>query len=244
MPIPSESNQGLGSDGTPSPIPSGAEGLSPSGQGAGSKVSLETLLDKIERITGEVNALKSGKDKGISRVEKEVSDLRETLARYEKLKAKGMSADEAADEIQHGASVQDALRALNEKVDRLASGAGVGSPSSGTVLATKTFVELGLDPSDPDVQIALADVAGKSPEAIELAALRLSRRKAAQPNPNNAQAPVTTDGKAPSKATAEDIERGYLDAVKGVRRGDIEHLNRIKNEWREKARQAGFLLNV
>ena len=50
--------------------------------------ALESALQEIKALKGEVNALKSDKDKGVARVAKEVQGLSEQFKRYEQLRSK------------------------------------------------------------------------------------------------------------------------------------------------------------
>lgn len=229
-----------GSNGTPIPPNSGTDPE----QVTQSKVNLEQLQSSVERLTGLVRSLQSEKDKGVSQVKKDVSEIQDALARYDKLRVKGMDAEEAIAEIVNGATIQDQLKTLTETVNRLAAGSGTGTPLPGSSDVTQVFAKVGLDPNDPDVLIAASELKGKSPEAIELAAYRLRDRKATQPEPTPAQAAALRNGPPTPPNKGAEIEAGYLADVAKVPRGNIDALNQVKRKWREEARKAGLQLNV
>lgn len=62
-------------------------------------VTLEALHKAITMLTGEVNALKSGKDKGIAKVATKVNDLEETIKQYEKYRQEYQTPDKALREM-------------------------------------------------------------------------------------------------------------------------------------------------
>lgn len=238
---------GGGSAGAPSSAASAGKGDS---EGSGQAVTLsqadwEALNRRLQAIErGEQAAKDRAVRKTNERLDRLEGDFRSLLERaaQEGRSAKDVLTDIAASEE------ADARQALMEMAQAFRSGkfspAGVGIAQSATDAAAQVFSNVGLDPKDPDVAVAMSEVAGKSPEAIELAAYRLKERKASQPNPKDAQSPAPRGGAPASQDKAAEIEAGYLDEVKTVRRGDIEHLARVKKKWRDKAREAGLLLNV
>jgi hypothetical protein len=183
-------------------------------------------------MAGEINALKSGKDKAVSQVRKDVEDVREKLARYEKLRSKDMSPDEAMDEVLSGATIQDEIRELREQMRTLVERGGIGSSASGTPTAAQAFSSVGLDPADPDVAIAISEAEGKSPAEMKLAAYELRERKSKQPTPTRAQGSSIAENTPPAP-NLEGLRKEYEQEVRKFH-GNAGAIAQLKEGYRKR----------
>lgn len=239
-------SQGTEIEGAPSPTGS-AQGSDSGGSGqvALSKEqwdALQARLDAIERRT------QSDKDRAVRKANERLDKLEEGVRPLlERAAKEGKSVSDVLTELDQQDEIEF-KQAMREMLSAIKTGTlpipAAGKPAGGGSDAAQVFVNKGLDLSEPDVQAALAEANGKSALEAELIALRLKDRKTSQPNPKPAQGSAISGGAPQTQSTADEIERGYREAVSKVRRGDIENLHRVKQEWMEKARKAGFLLNI
>jgi len=166
-------------------------------------VTLEALHKAVTMLTGEVNALKSGKDKGIAKVATKVNDLEETIKQYEKYRQEYQTPDKALREM---------------KVDAMLSGRENGSYST-DVLDGKSgnsaqpagvdytgFINaMGLQANDAEV-VAAITTGGETLDVINrLTDLANKRRQSPKPPAQPSPLPSSGGGTLPGEETLDDV---------------------------------------
>lgn len=162
----------------------GTQGSQPAGSSASGsggsfdpselKAVIDSLSSTVKEIDARTRSLQGDKDRGISKLTKEIEDAKNRLAAVERLKKLGLTEDEAVLEL---ASRQ---ASSNQPV----TPAPVGNE---TVKVDEIIGEYGLDMTNPEVKIAFEGRQFKSREEAELTAARLLKPK---PKPTNAQMPA------------------------------------------------------
>lgn len=182
--------------------PANAQPSSPGGQPfegvAELKATLDKALAKLDAQDGEIRALKSGKDKAVDRISKDVGPMKETL---EKL-AKYLGVD--ADKIK---SAQREM-IIDELYAERFEGRQPERPTNGMVESQGRTADagvivksLGLDENDPDVAAILRE----GGDTLQLAKVAIAR--ASKPTPSPASAPAMgTQPIAPMDTSAKIAE--------------------------------------
>ena len=166
-------------------------------------VTLEALNKAVAMLTGEVNALKSGKDKGIAKVATKVNDLEETIKQYEKYRQEYQTPDKALREM---------------KVDAMLSGRDDGSYSA-DVLAGR-----GGNPSQPasvdytgfinamglpvnDAEVVAATTAGGETLDVITRLTDIANKRKQSPKPPAQPSPLPSSGgqSLPGEETLDDV---------------------------------------
>lgn len=178
--------------GTPgSPNSGGSQEQNVSG-GSGDAQSLQATLDSLNKKLGELDArtksLQSDKDRGVQRTEREVNELKKKFAEVEKLKSRGLSDDDAFEEVELRENIRLISQQLKANTPAQTSPAGNGNGQA--VDRASVLSQYGLDENDPDVTAAMAGV--KTAEQAELAALKVIYRRDRKPTPDASAAPVAT----------------------------------------------------
>jgi len=165
---------------------------------------LESLLKKVSDLEGQVRSLQSGKDKATYKLEKDVGTLKETIAKYEELRAEGLSQSRALKEMQLDALLEKQTPADPLSTSTPQAQGSAPATQTGTEMAA-VLQELGLTANDPQVIEAMRLPAPKLVAA--LAKLAVERNQAPNPavlqNTGGGSAVVGTDDLAAIVAKLE-----------------------------------------
>lgn len=213
---------------------SGGEPNQPDPQaGASSSVeaeSLEAVLDKVRTLEGMVKSFQSGKDKGQDRLESQVANLSEQLARYETLRAQGLEPAKAEREM-----ILDDIIAER----RTPQEPTPGKPRPAASVEAQTIAKaLGLNENDPEVVKTLRDHPDNVLEQV-LGIANLARtRQSTQPNP----AAVQTAGGGAAVSSEDELSKQYQSEKSKIKRGSqaANQLMALKQKYRENARRLGI----
>jgi len=207
-----------------------------SADSATSRVDTKALAAEVAKLLKPdfEKVAQSTKDKRIAALEKKlgVGDLAEL--------------EELGAQIPDSVKMEYRFRQLETQRQPESSGQTPTSQGSGANLTAQDVSEVvknfQLDANSADVIEALRGTY-RNRDHFEATLARLAMAKTNKPAPDaansstlNAQ-PVSTD-----KAAA--IEKGYLEAIAKVPRGNTHQVSLVKAEWRKKAREAGLNLNV
>jgi len=195
------------------------------------------LQKRLETQDGEIRALKSGKDKAVSRVEKSNEEMLAKLAKY-------LDVDERKVAEAQRQSVLDDLVA--ERVggrQPVSSSPGKDEGKGGTV--ELQFIDNALElPADDSRVTDLKLKYGSDPASYLREGMKLKSQFIQQNPPSPAEMPLP-QGQAPKKAeTQAQLEADYQKAVANVKRGDVWALSEVQRQFRERARKEGYILNV
>lgn len=172
---------------TPTPAPSGQTDASQTSQAAQDVPQFVTKAD-LEDFR---KSLQSRKDKGISNLEKQVTQLSEQISQYEAYRATGLTPEQAQREMQ-----VDALLAQQVANTEVPATEPQGSGDEWGAALDSIFTKTGLDKNDPKV-LELAQKYGDSPAFLgELTALGIER--ASQPPPSPGTIVTPSGGLTPS----------------------------------------------
>lgn len=195
-------------NGTPS-TPSGG---SSSGQGdsGGSfdakalQASFEALTKRLDEVDARSKALQGEKDRGIKKANDELNELKRRFAEIEKLKKSGMDEDAAFEEL----GFREEVRSVREQLSKLnpAQPQPAGNGAGKAVDAAEVIKKYELDGNDPEVIAKILRGEFKSPEEMELAALRIAYGRA-KPTPPSPSAIPPLVGSTPSGNSDETVRR-------------------------------------
>jgi len=197
-----------GTGGQPTqPVSPGATGADSTGE-----VTLADVLKDLKELQGQVRSLQGSKDKAVHRVQAEVNGLTEQLKRYEDLRAKGVSQEDALfrmeveDEILARKGGNPAAQAPQQAT------AGSPSPAAG-VDYTDILTSMGLDANNPEVVKAIANA--KSPiETIQQFTLLARARTTQTPITVTNPAPLPGAGGAAAGDTLESLTAELVELQK------------------------------
>lgn len=189
------------------------------------------LVKQIKELAAQVHALQGDKDRGVRRVEQQVSDLSARLTDYEAYRSRGLGPDEAMRQMR----IDQLLQSQN--ADRPPEPAAPAPPPGNPgmlVQAPKVDVEqvltaIGVDPNGPEAVLLYRE--GKtSPEALlEFAVRKLTRK----PDVNPAQ---TMPAPGMTSAPAPDLMAEYAKKAAALPRGSQALFN-LRAEYRAKGLQ-------
>mgnify|MGYP001612159682 CR=1 FL=1 len=226
----SDSGQAQEEDGQPSPTTPGAGDKHNSSSASQPQDALGERLTRIEKM---LSSFQSGKDRAIDKTRSEVDELRKAFSDVQTLMKKGLSEEEAFDELEGRKVDSEFKQAVLELRDALKGGkslpvqAGGAQAVPSVVEVLNSFKEL--DANDPDVVskvLSLTDA-----KEAEFAALKLIRQRTAQ-KPPSPSAAATIAGKPSSPANVETLTKKYQnDMIAG--RGNKELGNSIKTKARK-----------
>lgn len=227
-----------GAGGNQPPV-SPEQGQSIAGVPQGSQEVLE-LRKSYERLERELKGLQSRQDKGQNEVQSFMAEVKQQMAKGKSLE----EAEAAVNESREAQAKSDLLLKMARKLGVLddvsqTSPAGNGGPVTSTA-AKAVINELQLDGNAPEVVSILAK--GLDPDRQELELRRFAARP--RSTPDAASASTFTASPAPATNKAAEIERGYLEELATVPRGNTHKVSMVKAKWRKAAREAGFQLNV
>lgn len=197
-------------------------------------------MKRLNEIDGLVRSLQSGKDKGVKKLTDEVDSLKEQLARYEKLRSKGLDPEEAAYRME----VEQLLaerRGGRASTPVPAQGGG-GSPTQPAVIDHTALLDnLGLDPNSPEVLAIVRAGGDLSQQVIAFGNLAAQKRAKPQPQPNPAQQVPTGGGLPTGSVTSDSLMRKYQELTKNVPPGQagIQARQSAKYAIRKEADEAG-----
>jgi hypothetical protein len=231
-------------EGTPtSPTAGGSQGQgasSSSFDAAKLQATLEALTKKVEEADARSRSLQGDKDRGVAKTRKEVDALKAQFAEIEKLTRDGMALDDAVEEYDFRSTVRELKTQLANLIPAPNPTAGSGTVEAANV--AKVFADYGLDLKDPRV-LEVAQRGYKDPDALELAAFKLSKSLAASPTPNPAQNPAG-NVQQPSSNNIADVINAYEQELKAIPRGQTMAVSNLKAKYRKIAREKGFILNI
>lgn len=187
--------------------------------------TLSNALKKIEAQDGEIRALKSGKDKAVTRALDEIQPMKETVAKL----AQYLNIPEAEVVKAQKAMVLDDL--VNE---RMRGGQQLERPAEGTAERKSSAVEfqivdelLDLPANDSRVTQLKLDH-GNDINAYKEAAKKL-KQSLATGNPTPAEQPLPTGNGLPKP----DLMAKYESEKAKIRRGDIASLSALQSKYRK-----------
>ena len=220
---PTEGNQ-TANGGAPANAQPSSMGGQPFEGVAELKATLDKALAKLDAQDGEIRALKSGKDKAVDRLTKDVGPMKETL---EKL-AKYLGVDEEKIRSAEREMIIDELYAEKFGGRQPEQPANGMAASQGKAVDASIVKELGLDENDPDVAKVLRE---SGPDPLKLAKVAVSKAKTPAPDPSGAPAMGTppalpTDGQ-------EALAAAYSKEVASLR-GNVLAVSQLQAKYRQK----------
>jgi len=205
------------------------EGVKPGSSSAGQpQGEIEERLKRIEKM---VSSFQSGKDRAVDKVSKDNTELRESLSALQSLMKKGLSEDEAFEELDNRKGDSEFRSAVIELRNALTGGKPLPAQASEAVDMASVITQYGLSYSDP---IVVAELQGKSFTNLtdaKAAILDVKAKKEGLPNPTQAQVPsqpATPAGAPDVKTLTEKYRQETLAA-----RGKKEVAKAIKDKYRK-----------
>lgn len=189
----------------------GEQGAAPleTSQAGGSELSsaqvIAALVDKVTRLEKQVRSQQSGKDRGVTRLEKQIDELSKALETAKARQASGEDEDEPASQPR-----------VQEQADNLVD------------VDEELLGLLGVSPNDP--QFVMALLKGEDPLA---AAKAIASKKKNQPSGTGAGVMPVTGGGTASTSQAS-LKAAYEQRLGQIRQGDINGLAALKSEFRKK----------
>lgn len=203
-----------------------------------SSVDTEALIEAVlNRLTPQLEKkLQSTKDKRIANIEKQLG-----IRDLEELEAMGATIPESV-KLEHRLRQLEGTRQSTPPQAQTPT-----SPGSGANLTAQDVAEVvkkfQLDANDPDVIGALRGTY-RNRDHFENTLAHLALTRATRP-PSDASGSASLPGSAGKQTDkAKQIETGYLEEMKTVRRGDVRGVSRVQAKWKKIAAEAGLQLNV
>jgi hypothetical protein len=185
-----------------------------------SPVDIPALVAEIRTLKGEVNALKSGKDKAVSRLMKPLEEI-----------AKRLGVDEETVQKAQREMVLDELVAQRIGNSQPQGGTGTTPEPTAQVDVQSIAKQYGLDPV-ADAAFMLSLVKETNPDTVELHIARKAKEKAGQPNPTPSQVPAPQGG-GNNQATGDELVGEYRQKMIAAR-GKPDLLRSIKADYAKK----------
>jgi len=169
----------------------------------GGESQLETVLQQVTELTGQVRALQSDKDKGVAQVSREVKTLSKQYKTYFQRRESGLSHEQALRE-----DVLDSIVAERGVTPEIASVPPEGVPAEQPKVASEDYLSpilkmAGLDVNDSDVIAILRDESDPFKRITAVGALAETRK----------QKPPLTPGAALPSGGGQAVETETLDSV-------------------------------
>ena len=169
----------------------------------GGESQLDTVLQQVAELTGQVRALQSDKDKGVAQVSKEVKNLSKQYETYFQRRESGLSHEQALRE-----DVLDSLVAERGVTPEIASVPPTEEPAVQPKVASEDYLSpilkmAGLDVNDSDVIAILRDESDPFKRITAVGALAETRK----------QKPPLTLGAALPSGGGQAVETETLDSV-------------------------------
>jgi len=201
--------------------------------------ALETALQKIKWLEGEVNTLKSDKDKGVAKVAKEVVTLSEQFKKYDKLRARGMEPEDIERQFELDALLAERRGASGTSVP---SGMGGNQSQSAGDLTAVLLSPMGLLANDPEVIKIQRDEVDPLQQVVKFANLA-QQRQAAQATPPNPAIVASAGTGVTVSTTTEALLAEYNNMTKNIPLGErgVDGRYAAKLAIRKKADEAGVM---
>jgi hypothetical protein len=209
-----------GTAGTPTPQSSSGGSDSNGSLDAGKLQSLiEGFGKRIEEIDARTKSLQGDKDRAVVKTKKEVEELKAKIAEYERLKGKGLGADEALEEMDFRSTV----RQLQEQLSKLGSvpTQPAGNGAGGADATAQVLKAAQLDANTPEV-IDLIRQYGNDPVTLAVRAGEL--RAKPKPTPDAASSSSIS---ASAPAASVDIDALAAEHAK-LMKNPSRHMKRLK----------------
>ncbi len=202
-----------------------------------SSVDTDAIVKQVaEQLRREIRQAQSTKDKNAELVRRTpgISDLSE-------LEAMGATIPENVKLEYRLRQIEGQQPAESSPVQK------APSPGNGAALTAADVSEVvkkfQLDANDADVINALRGTY-RNRDHFEATLANMALARANRPQPSAADSASLNSGRAPSTDKAADIEKGYLEEVAKIPRGNTHQVSLVKSKWRKIAREAGLQLNV
>lgn len=234
-------------NGTPS-IPTGgsSEGKGDSGSSFDAKAlqaSFEALTKRLDEVDARSKSLQGDKDRGIKKANDELNELKRKFAEIEKLKKSGLDEDTAFEEL----GFREEVRAVREGLSKLnpAQPQPAGNGAGVVVDSAEVIKKYDLEGNDPEVIEKIFRGNFKSPEEMELAALRIAYQRAKPNQPSLSATPPLT-GTPPQPGGERELIAAFEKENASIPRGQAYTYQRsqVKAKYRELARKQGLYLNI
>ena len=222
---------GNANGGTPAqPNAGGSQGQGDSNSSSASQTqSLEAVLSRLDELDKRTRALQGEKDRGVSKTQKDVEELKNKIAQIDKLTKRGMSQDEAFEYISERDALLEAAELLRSQKSVSAQTSPVGNGAGMAVDKAKILAQYGLNENDPDVQHAL-----QSESDVEKVALRVAFKRS-QKQPDPAAAPATsTSTQATNQSDLMAQYQKRLAEMRATSRPSPIQISDLKSEFRKK----------
>ena len=187
----------------------------------------ENVGERLARIEKMVSSLQSGKDRAVSQTLGEVDELRKAFGEVQALMKRGLSEDDAFDQLESRKADQEFRGAVLELRDALKGGKSPSAQAGGASEAANVIAKAKLDPADPEVVRILREY-GSDPVALALEAGKLSAR--ARPAPDLSAAPPMQAGAPPAQPDTEKLRADYTKEMLAAR-GKPSELREIKSKY-------------
>lgn len=186
--------------------------------------TVELLVKRLSQAEGEINALKSGKDKGIARVANDLAKTQAEVDRILELSKSNLNSGQIARELAIDAMLQGSGNVPNTQVDSTVLPDKRPVEPSVSVELDAVIKRLGLDPGDKEIAAIYQKYPNDTLRQIsEVVALDLKRQSSVQVEPNPAQLQnLGSGGKLPGKRDLDTIA------------AEIEELSKYPSKNRKK----------
>ena len=175
-------------------------------------VTLEALNKAVAMLTGEVNALKSGKDKGIAKVATKVNDLEETIKQYEKYRQEYQTPDKALREMKVDAMLSGKDNG-NYSTDVPVGRGGNPTNQPAGVDYTGLINAMGLQVNDAEV-VAATTAGGETLDVINrLTDIANKRRQSPKPPAQPSPLPSSGGQSLPGEETLDEVTAKLNEAM-------------------------------
>lgn len=193
---------------TSTPKETGGDSKSSSDSAAQLQATLEKLNSRLEEVDKRTRTLQSDKDRGISKTQKEIEELKQKFAQIDNLKKRGLTEDEAFEELQ----LREAITQIRQQqlvANQGLSDEGTGTTNTLSVEKAKTLQQYGLSENDLDVAAEFSSKEFYTPLELENAALRIAFKRTQKPAPDAAAAtsPAGGGGMGTGNPVQSDINR-------------------------------------
>lgn len=175
----------------------------------------ENVGERLTRIERMVYSLQSGKDRAVNKTLGEVSELRKAFGEVQALMKRGLSEEDAFEQLENRKADREFREAVLELRDALKGGKAPSAQAGGASEAADVIAKAKLDPADPEVVRILREYGG-DPVALALEAGKLSARE--KPAPDLSAAPPMQAG-APAQPDADKLQADYKKEMLAVPRG-------------------------
>lgn len=171
------------------------------------QATLEKFTTRLDEIDKRTRTLQGDKDRGVSQTKKDVEELKQKFAQIENLKKRGLSEEEAFEELE----LRNAIFQLSQQQQGInqTQGESAGNTNTLAVDKAKTLQQYGLNENDPDVAAEFSSKEFYNPLELENAALKIAFKRTQKPTPDAAAAtsPAGGGGMGTGNPVQADINR-------------------------------------